>query len=207
MRITSTFNYRGNGSKHGRIGASNFNIGRFTYGIQHVNVKQWGEGASLTIGSFVAIAENLTIYLGGNHRTEWASTFPFGLIFDRELPCEIDPATISTKGDVKIGSDCWIGSHVTIMSGVEVGHGSVIAAGTYLAKSVNPYSFVAGNPGRLKSYRFAENIIEQMIQLGWWDLPTEEIIAIAPLLRKPPTMESISQIYSKLEEYRTSKGL
>ncbi len=55
-------------------------IGKHTYGHEGIAIYEWGEGAKLTIGSFCSIAENCKIYLGGNHRTDWVTTFPFGHI-------------------------------------------------------------------------------------------------------------------------------
>jgi acetyltransferase-like isoleucine patch superfamily enzyme len=62
------------------LGNSSIFVGRFTYGFNQESVFQWGEGAELNIGSFCSIAENVKIFLGGNHRFDWVSTFPFGHI-------------------------------------------------------------------------------------------------------------------------------
>ena len=67
------------------IGNSPISIGRFTYGFENVVEKQWGDGAALTIGAFCSIADDVTIFLGGNHRTDWITTHPFGHIFVNEL--------------------------------------------------------------------------------------------------------------------------
>ena len=69
----------------GRVGASEILIGRFSYGFDKMSVRQWGEGATLRIGSFCSISTGVTIFLGGNHRADWISTFPFGHIYPDEL--------------------------------------------------------------------------------------------------------------------------
>ena len=53
-------------------------VGKYTYGTQHLNVTSWGEGTELKIGSFCSIGANIKIFLGGNHRTDWVTTYPFG---------------------------------------------------------------------------------------------------------------------------------
>lgn len=103
------------------IGKSPISIGRFTYGFKNITVRQWGEGASLKIGAFCSLADNIQIFLGGNHRTDWITTFPFGHIYLNELNVNPNLGHPSTKGDVVIGNDVWIGSGVTIMSGITIG--------------------------------------------------------------------------------------
>lgn len=73
----------------GYIGNSQISIGRFTYGFNNIAIHQWGEGAALKIGSFCSIATNINVFLGGNHRTDWITTFPFGHIFQDEIGREI----------------------------------------------------------------------------------------------------------------------
>ena len=53
-------------------------IDKHTYGADSIKVQQWGEGAKLYVGKFCSVASKVEVMLGGNHRTEWASTFPFG---------------------------------------------------------------------------------------------------------------------------------
>lgn len=68
-----------------KIGASSIEIGRYTYGYRDITVREWGEGANLKIGAFCSIARGVEVMLGGNHRTDWATTFPFGHIFTEDL--------------------------------------------------------------------------------------------------------------------------
>jgi hypothetical protein len=64
------------------IGRRLFSVGRFTYGHDSISVEQWGEGAPLSIGAFCSIAGDVKIFLGGNHRADWITTFPFGHIYE-----------------------------------------------------------------------------------------------------------------------------
>lgn len=157
------------------IGKSSIRIGRFTYGYENVYVRQWNEGASLTIGSFCSIALNLTVFLGGNHRVDWITTFPFGHLYADELGGEGIPGHNVSKGDVIIGHDVWIGHGVTIMSGIKIGDGAVIGANSMVVKDVAPYEIVGGNPARRLRMRFSDEIISLLLELKWWNLPVAHI--------------------------------
>ena len=56
--------------KTGIIGRSQISVGRFTYGFENITIRQWNEGAALNIGAFCSLADNINIFLGGNHRGE-----------------------------------------------------------------------------------------------------------------------------------------
>lgn len=169
-------------TKHQELGNSQITVGRFTYGYEHADVYQWGEGANLNIGSFCSIAGGMQVFLGGNHRVDWATTFPFGQVFRKSLG-EFDiPEHSQSNGDVVIGNDVWIGSKVTIMSGVTIGDGAVVGANATVAKDVAPYEIVGGNPVRHLKYRFDEPVRARLLALRWWDQPIEVIRRIAPLL-------------------------
>jgi acetyltransferase-like isoleucine patch superfamily enzyme len=181
------------------IGSSPFTIGRFTYGYENISVAQFDEGASLNIGSFCSIAPNVTILLGGNHRTDWITTFPFGHIFQNELGEEKVPGHPSTNGDVIIGDDVWIGLGVTIMSGVTIGCGAVISANAHVVKNVLPYQIVGGNPSRVLKNRFEDEIKDLLIELRWWDLPLADIKQIKRELCANPTKEILLKL---IKNYR-----
>ena len=58
----------------------------------------------------------------------------------------------SRKG-VEIQDNCWIGAGATIVDGVSVGEGAVVAAGSVVTKNVPPYALVGGIPAKLIKYR------------------------------------------------------
>ncbi|HEX2941120.1 MAG TPA: CatB-related O-acetyltransferase [Rhodopila sp.] len=184
-------------TRYGKIENSTIEIGRFTYGFENLTVRQWGEGAKLQIGSFCSLAGSITIFLGGNHRVDWATTFPFGHIFTDELGGNGIKGHPATKGDVVIGHDVWIGHGVTIMSGVTIGNGAVLATNATVVKHVAPYEIVGGNPARLIRDRFDKNIVDLLMHLRWWDLPLEFIRLIARDLSTEPTCEKLSFIIQK----------
>ena len=153
-------------------------IGKYTYG--EMPKIHW-KSANLTIGKFCSIASNCHIYLGGNHRTDWITTYPFGHIHKDVFTFD-GVGHPKTNGDVIIGNDVWIADNVTIMSGIVIGDGAVIANNSHIVKNVEPYSIVGGNPAKLIKYRFTKEQINQLLLLKWWDLDDIQINKIVPLL-------------------------
>ncbi len=155
-------------------------IGAYSYGRPKVRFPE--SGAKLTIGRYCSIADGIEIMLGGNHRTEWATTYPFpamsGLWPDA---AGLAGADVS-RGDVVIGSDVWLGSQALILSGVGIGHGAVVAARAVVTRDVPPYAIVAGNPARIVRYRMSEEHISALLRSSWWLLPEAEIRRLIPTL-------------------------
>ena len=173
-----------------------FLTGKHSYGVKNFSIASWGEGAHLYIGSFCSIASSQRVFLGGNHRTDWGTTFPFGHIFHKEFPNGIinGGGHPSTKGHIIIENDVWIGEGCTIMSGVRIGSGSVIAAKSVVVKDVAPYTIVGGNPAALIKDRFPRDISNQLLEIKWWEKSDEDINNIVPLLQQQPTDEILAQI-------------
>jgi acetyltransferase-like isoleucine patch superfamily enzyme len=157
-------------------------VGPHTYGHEQIAVRHWGEPADLTIGGFCSIADRVTVFLGGNHRTDWVTTYPFPAFADRWETARGIEGHPSTNGDVTIGSDVWIGSNATIMSGVTISDGAVVATNGCVTHDVDPYAIVAGNPARLVRHRFVPSVVEQLLRIRWWDWSDELIAANVPLL-------------------------
>ena len=168
-------------------------VGEGTYGSPIVH--NWGEDSKLIIGNYCLIADKVEIFLGGNHRIDWISTFPFNQKFDSAKYIEGHPAT---KGDVVIGNDVWIGMNAVIMSGVAIGDGAVIAANSVVTKNVNPYAVVAGNPAREKKSRFPSSQIEKLLNLKWWNLGENKIEKLIPFLMS----DSIDRLIEEIERIK-----
>jgi acetyltransferase-like isoleucine patch superfamily enzyme len=154
-----------------------YKIGRYTYGKPLV--LDWNENSTLKIGSFCSISGNVTILLGGNHRPDWVTTYPFNKIFKEFKHIKGHP---NTKGDVIIGNDVWIGYGATILSGITIGDGAVIGPDTVVTKSVQPYSIVVGSPGRVIRKRFDDSTIKKLLQIKWWDWDIGKIKRNIPLM-------------------------
>lgn len=148
-------------------------VGDFTYGKP--KILHWGEKAELKIGKFCSIADEVVIFLGGNHRIDWITTYPFPAIVNDWPEAKDIEGHPTTKGNVIIGNDVWIGYGATILSGVTVGDGAVIGARAVVTKDVDPYSIVTGNPARLIRKRFDEKVIDKLLAIKWWNWPIEKI--------------------------------
>lgn len=185
-----------------RDGNTTMTVGDYTYGFENIAIRQWGEGASLEIGKFCSIAADVTVFLGGNHRTDWITTFPFGHVFQSELGEFGIEGHPSTRGNVEIGNDVWIGEGVTIMSGVKIGDGAVLAANSTVVRHVLPYQIVGGNPAQVIKKRFTDEVVEALLNLKWWDLGPERIREIAPLLCSAPTRGLLEQLTRDCSEAR-----
>jgi acetyltransferase-like isoleucine patch superfamily enzyme len=179
------------------IGKSPITLGRFSYGFENITIKQWNEGAALKIGAFCSIAMQVKIFLGGNHRIDWITTYPFGHINQDELGGTDIVGHPTTNGDVVIGNDVWIGHGATIMSGVTIGDGAVIATEACVVKDVAPYEIVGGNPAKPIRKRFDDEIIALLLQLSWWNLPVETIKDISKTLSAPPSVAILKDLIAK----------
>lgn len=166
---------------------SNYKIGRYTYGKP--NILSWDDKTKLEIGSFCSIAKDVTIILGGEHRIDWITTYPFNKQFDKAQGFIGHP---TTKGNIVIKNDVWIGYGATILSGVTIGNGAVIGAKSVVSKSVEPYTIVGGNPQRVLRKRFREDQIDDLLKIAWYDWPIEKILEALPLLLSDNIEEFIS---------------
>jgi len=147
-----------------------FTVGANSYGCPRI--LEWGEGTILRVGSYCSIGEDVKIFLGGEHRTDWVSYYPFNEFWEEALEVEGQPYS---KGDVTIGSDVWVGFGATILSGVTIGHGAIIGAHAVVARDVEPYTIVVGNPARPVRKRFDDATIERLLATAWWSWPEEKL--------------------------------
>jgi virginiamycin A acetyltransferase len=72
------------------------------------------------------------------------------------------------KPSPKVGNDVWIGADVTLMGGVAIGDGAIVAAGSIVTRNVEPYAIVGGNPAGLIRWRHPREIIDGLLELAWW---------------------------------------
>ena len=163
-------------ANYARLDTNRVTIGDFTYGMPLIMT--WGENTKLTIGKFCSIGANVQIYMGGNHRTDWLTTYPFNVLLKDQYP-GIDGECAATKGDITIGNDVWIANDVKIMSGVTIGDGAVIAAGAVVTEDVTASSLVAGIPAKQKRILWQK---VPVVCMRWWDWPMEKLAEAIPRL-------------------------
>lgn len=123
------------------------------------------------IGRFCSIANDVITVRGTHPSRDWVSTHPafYGInppsgktfVGQEKFKEMTDPAVI--------GNDVWIGARATILGGVHIGDGAIVAAGAVVTKDVKPYEIVGGVPAKLIRKRFSEEQIQQLLLLKWWE--------------------------------------
>ncbi len=158
-----------------------FTIGRHSWG--HLTIANRSPGCGLTVGSFCSFAFGTRVLLGGEHRADFVSTYRFGSYPPFKSWYEPPPGgTITAHSDIVIGNDVWTGHDAIILSGVTLGDGAIVGAGSVVRQSVPPYGIVAGNPARVAGFRFSAEQIEALLRIRWWDWPDERIVEALPLM-------------------------
>jgi virginiamycin A acetyltransferase len=175
----------------------NFLIGAYSYGRPKVRFPE--SGRRLTIGRYCSIADRVEILLGGDHRLDWVSTYPFAAMTGLWPGADAPQDYHVSRGDVTIGNDVWLGSGCMILSGVTVGDGAVVAAHAVVTRDVPPYAVVAGNPARLVRRRFDEATTAALVETAWWDFPHATVMRWIPLLQSGRVEELIAAARAERE--------
>lgn len=128
-----------------------------------------------TIGRFCSLGYYCGIGMH-EHPLDFLSTSP--LLYGGRNIFRAEPIWDDFPRPPSIGSDVWLGSNVTILQGVTVGHGAVIAAGAVVTKDVPPFAIAGGVPARVIRFRFPPEIVRDLLELRWWELPTEQILGL-----------------------------
>jgi acetyltransferase-like isoleucine patch superfamily enzyme len=172
-----------------------YEVGEYTYGHEMILVKDFELGERLKIGKFCSMSSDITIFLGGGHIINNITTYPFGIL-NKHL-FNIEAPTIDITKDVIIGNDVWIAHGATIMSGVKISDGSVIAANSHVHKDIGPYEVWGGNPAKFIKKRFTDDQISKLVEIKWWDLDIEYINKILSFLISKD-IEGFINFYNKI---------
>ncbi len=169
------------------IDRANISVGDYTYYDDPVEPERFAEkcvlyhydflGDRLVIGRFCAIAAGATFIMNGaNHAMGGFSTYPFQ-IFGAGWESGFDPESYraSLRGDTIVGNDVWIGMAATVMPGVTIGDGAIVATRAVVTGDVPPYSVVGGNPARILRKRFPDEVIATLLEIAWWNWDTDRI--------------------------------
>jgi len=140
--------------------------------LSYDSMKSDGTPPEIRIGKKCSIGKNCTFVLS-NHLLDTFSTYPSS---GRRLVSHNkgNPSSYS-KGDIVIKNDAWIGANCTLIDGLTIGNGAVVAAGSVVTKDVPPYAIVGGNPAKLIRYRFPRDIIDQLESIQFWEMDMEDI--------------------------------
>ncbi|MEG2798821.1 MAG: CatB-related O-acetyltransferase [Erysipelotrichaceae bacterium] len=176
------------------IKASNIIVGDYTYYDDDVdptafeknnvifNNQQFND--QLIIGKFCTIASGVKFFMGAsNHRMNSVTCYPFNVFggaWSQNTPAHL--TQLPNKGNTIIGNDVWIGRDVMILPGVQIGDGCIIGAGSIVGKDVPAYHIVAGNPAAIIKKRFDDELISLLLDLSWWNVSSEELVTLLPLL-------------------------
>lgn len=163
----------------------NIEIGDYTYyddprGPEHFEAQVLYHfpfiGDRLCIGKFCALAQGIKFIMNGaNHAMGGFSTYPF-YIFGNGWETQTPPTdSLPYKGDTIVKNDVWIGHQATIMPGVCIGNGAVVATQSVVVQDVPDYAIVGGNPAQIIRLRFEPMVIDQLLEIAWWNWGIEKI--------------------------------
>lgn len=135
--------------------------------------------ANILIGHYTSIANDVKFLINIDHDYLSVANYHLFRVDTASFPNPFldEPTVKNTRRQIVIGSDVWIGRGATILGGVKIGNGAVIAAGSVVVKDVEPYAIVGGSPAKFIKYRFSKEVCDKLNQIKWWHWPEEKIIA------------------------------
>ncbi|MEV0081953.1 CatB-related O-acetyltransferase [Saccharopolyspora sp. NPDC050642] len=191
------------------VGSPKITVGEYTYyddpggatGFEHRNVLYGYGPERLIIGKYCAIATGTRFLMAGaDHPTMGVSTFPFTMFGGEWTERTLDIVTgMPSRGDTVVGNDVWFGYQATVMPGVKIGDGAIIAAGALVTSDVAPYTIVGGNPAKPIRRRFDDADVERLLRAAWWDWPVELVTEHARTIMAgtPADIERIAQQHNE----------
>jgi len=166
-------------------------VGKASFGGIDVLISNEGK-EELLIGNYVSIAPDVLFILASEHPYQGFSTYPYKV----NKP-EYEYEAVS-KGNITVHDDVWIGARSIILSGVTIGQGAIIAAGSVVTKDVPPYAIVGGNPAKIVKYRFEQEIIDKLLKYDFGNLTENKIKENEKILYEPLSKNNIDEIIYNL---------
>ena len=148
-----------------------------------LNVVAFNTHSKVIIGNYCSVAQKVTFMLDADHRIDTISTYPFKV---KLLHSQQFEAT--SKGDIVVEDDAWIGYGATILSGVRIGQGAVVAAGALVTKDIPAYAVVGGVPAKVIRYRFDEETVARLQALEWWNWDEDKLAACGDRFSDPAAL-------------------
>lgn len=165
------------------IESEKIEVGEYTYyddpdaatAFEERNVLYSYGPEKLRIGRYCALATGTRFLMAGaDHPMVGVSTFPFAIFGGDWTESTLDIVmNVESRGDTTVGNDVWLGYNTTVMPGVTIGDGAIIASGAVVTADVPPYTIVGGNPAKPIRKRFGDEEIELLLRAAWWDWPVE----------------------------------
>lgn len=122
------------------------------------------------LGKYCSLAERITFIVDLNH--DYHSLIQGSVSFMDQTKVE---RRVPRKGSIFVGNDVWIGHGATIISGVRIHDGAVVAAESMVTKDVPPFAIVGGNPARIIGYRFEEEQRKELLEIAWWNWHLDDL--------------------------------
>lgn len=164
-------------------------LGDYSYVSRNSNI------FSTQIGKFTSISWNVSIG-PANHDYKKLCCHPILFASRFGMIDKGDEFYNQYDGRITVGNDVWIGCNATIIrkpEGITIGDGAIIEANAIITQNVPPYAIIVG-VNKLLKYRFSKEIIKELLELEWWNLPYETIKTNISLLAQNPSLDIIKTL-------------
>lgn len=169
------------------------NIGHFT-SINGPGTLIYAKHNEITIGNYCSIAHNVSI-MEFFHNVNTLSTSFMQKKFDGRS----SKYDTWSKGSINIGSDVWIGTNCTILSGISIGNGCIVGSNSVVNKDLPDFAIAVGNPAKVIKYRFDSDIIEKLNEIRWWEYDLERLRIAKDLFKNDLDLDTLVELEKQLK--------